>query len=127
MSASDRKEASKRLGLAIRNRYEKLVTAVGEDAIVIATTDLAQVMYENVEFVIWALLKQGGLNPPLPERFNKISAQGPRPAANSDLPTLPPELTGDQSTADLPCTCPPLEAGIIGRDRHMAACPKYEG
>lgn len=123
MSNADRKEASKRLAIAIQKRYEKLVTAVGEDALVIATTDLAQCMYENVEFIIWSLKKQGGLNPPAPEKFNRISSHGPRPPANDTLPDISALV---DEPVSLECTCPPLEAGIIGRDRHMTACPKYE-
>lgn len=125
MSNADRKTASRHLAAAIHVRYEKLVTAVGENEIVVATTDLAQCMYENVEFIIWSLKKSGGLNPPLPERINRISPHGPRPPAN-DLPTLTPELTGIDAPADeAKCTCPVLEAGIIGRDKHMTACPLY--
>lgn len=119
----NRKEAAKRLGIAIHQRYEKLVTAVGEDEITVATVDLAQVMYENVEFVIWALKKMGGLNPAPPEEIKRVPLTRPMPA--NDLPTLPPALTGTAPVVEEKCTCPVLEAGIIGRDKHMTACPQY--
>lgn len=119
----NRKEAAKRLGIAIHQRYEKLVTAVGEDEITVATVDLAQVMYENVEFVIWALKKMGGLNPAPPEEIKRVSLTRPTPA--NDLPTLPPVLTGAAPVVEEKCTCPVLEHGIIGRDKHMTACPQY--
>jgi len=64
-----RKDASKALGIAIQQRYEKLVNATGEDATVVATVDLAQTMYDNVEFVIWVLKTYGGLTPKRPEKI----------------------------------------------------------
>lgn len=87
-----RKEAAKRLGIAIHQRYEKLVNAAGDgdDAITVATVDLATVMYENVEFVIWALKKMGGLNPPAPEEIKRVDVKRPEtPKPANDLPTLP--------------------------------------
>lgn len=122
----DRKEASKRLGIAIHQRYENLVGAVGEDAIAVATVDLAQVMYENVEFIIWALKKQGGLNPPPPEEVRRVDITRPSPA--NDLPALPAELTGIAPAAPAvaeKCTCPVLEHGIIGHDKHATSCPLF--
>lgn len=119
----NRKEAAKRLGIAIHQRYEKLVTAVGEDEITVATVDLAQVMYENVEFVIWALKKMGGLNPAPPEEIKRVPLTRPTPA--NDLPTLPPTLTGATPVVEEKCTCPVLEHGIIGRDKHATSCPLY--
>lgn len=108
-----RRDAAKRLAIALQTRYRKLLEASGEDEIVIATSDLAQCMYENIEFVIWGLKSLGGLYPPPPEELRRISptaspANDPRPA--------PPEPL---------CTCPPLEAGIIGRERHMTSCPHF--
>lgn len=111
------------LGIALQTRYRRLLEASGEDETVIATADLAQCMYENVEFVIWALKHVGGMNPPPPEQLRKITP--PEVPAN-DAPRFekPPVLAIDP---ELPaeCTCPPLEAGIIGRDRHMTSCPKF--
>jgi hypothetical protein len=117
-----RRDASKMLGIALQTRYRRLLEASGEDETVIATADLAQCMYENVEFVIWALKHVGGMNPP-PEQLRKITP--PKIPAN-DAPRFekPPEIKLEEPVAD-ECTCPPLEAGIIGRDRHMTSCPKY--
>jgi hypothetical protein len=69
-----RRDASKMLALALSVRYRKLLQASGDDETVVATADLAQCMYENIEFVIWALKSLGGLNPPPPEELRKITA-----------------------------------------------------
>jgi hypothetical protein len=115
-----RRDASKMLALALSVRYRKLLQASGDDETVVATADLAQCMYENIEFVIWALKSLGGLNPPPPEELRKITA--PQPVDPRFV--KPPEFKLDEPVAD-ECTCPPLEAGIIGRDRHMTSCPKF--
>lgn len=112
-----RKEAAKMLGIALQIRYRKLLEASGENETVVATTDLAQCMYENVEFVIWALKHVGGMNPPPPEELRKIT-----PTHHSHPPTVSKKET---VVLDLPCTCPPLEHGILFRDRHMTSCPKF--
>lgn len=119
-----RRNAAKTLGIALQTRYRKLLEATGEDAIVVATADLAQCMYENVEFVIWALKAQGGMNPPPPEELRKITP--PQPANDDPRFRKPPALEIDPP-APIParCTCPPLEHGIIGRDRHMTSCPSF--
>jgi hypothetical protein len=118
-----RKEAAKVLGIAIQTRYRKLLEASGENEIIIATADLAQTMYENVEFTIWALKMVGGLNPPPPEELRKITP--PKQAANDDPRfAKPPPFVLQQPVPD-ECTCEPLEPGIIGGDRHMTSCPKY--
>lgn len=70
---SGRKEAAKVLGIALQTRYRRLLEASGEAEIVAATSDLAQCMYENVEFVIWVLKVTGGLNPPPPEKLRPIT------------------------------------------------------
>lgn len=118
-----RRDAAKMLAIAIQTRYRRLLEATGEDEIVVATADLAQVMYENVEFTIWALKSVGGLNPPPPEVLKPISKHHEPPQPANDAPKFakPPEpvLLPDE------CTCPPLEHGIIGRDKHMVSCPKF--
>jgi hypothetical protein len=45
-------------------------------------------MYENIEFVIWALKHLGGMNPPPPEQLRKITA--PNSAANDPRFAKPP-------------------------------------
>lgn len=119
--ARKRKVAAARLGIEFQKRYERLAFANGADEVTVAAVDLGQLFNDNAEFVIWALKKLGGLNPPNPEEIKKI--RPPTPA--NDLPTLPPALTGTAPAVEDKCTCPVLEAGIIGRDKHMTACPQY--
>lgn len=111
-----RRDAAMMLGIALSTRYRRFLESSGdEDATVVATADLAQCMYENVEFIIWTLKHVGGLNPSPPEELRKITAPG--------LTAVPPKP--ESKPLDLPCTCPPLEHGILFRDRHMTSCPKY--
>lgn len=117
-----RRDAAKVLGVALQTRYRKLIEATGEDEIVIATADLAQCMYENVEFVIWALKHHGGMNPPPPEQLRRITPMK-TPANDDPRFAKPPKFKLAEKPNE--CTCPPLEAGIIGRDRHMTSCPKF--
>lgn len=84
-----RKEASKRLGIELEQRYRRLVLASGDaDEVTIAAVELGQLFNDNIEFVIWALKTYGGLNPPAPEQLKK-DMSAPRPA----LPQLPSTLT----------------------------------
>lgn len=111
-----RRDAAKVLAVALQTRYRRFLESAGdENATVIATGDLAQCMYENIEFIMWALKSVGGMNPPPPHELSRISAPQPRPA-NDPMP---------ETVLDLPCTCPPLEHGILFRERHMTACPKF--
>lgn len=82
-----RRDASKVLAIALQTRYRRLLEASGEDNIVVATSDLAQCMYENIEFVIWALKSQAGMNPPPPEELRKIT-----PANDTARFATPPPL-----------------------------------
>src|SRR5438309_6044377 len=120
-----RRDAAKVLGVALQTRYRKLLEANGDDEIVVATGDLATCMYKNVEFVIWALKSLGGMNPPPPEQFRTPSAPAPQPANDPRFAKPPPFVLEEEKKLDLPCICPPLEAGIIGRDQHMTSCPKF--
>lgn len=142
-----RRDAAKVLAVALQTRYRRFLDSAGdENATVIATADLAQCMYENVEFILWALKHVGGMNPPPPEELRRPSAPQMLPPANDDPRfAKPPELKledpeslidcgpGSGNTpedqrndfSNLPCTCPPLEHNIIGRDRHMTSCPKF--
>lgn len=119
-----RRDAAKVLAVALQTRYRRLLEAKGtdENAIVVATADLAQCMYENIEFVIWALKSLGGMNPPPPEELRKVTSS--QPPANDPRFAKPPVPVLESPVPDV-CTCPPLEHGIIGRDRHMTSCPKY--
>lgn len=116
-----RRDASKALAMALSARYRRLLQSNGgeENEIVIATADLAQCMYENIEFILWALKSQGGMNPPPPEELKPISRNAaPIPANDAPIPVV-------DTVLDLPCTCPPHDARIIGY-KHMAACPKFK-
>lgn len=117
-----RKDAAKVLAVNLQARYRVfLETANDQEANTLATGALAQCMYENIEFVIWALKNVAGMNPPPPEKLHKIT-----PAPDPRF-TKPPELViEEEKPLELPCTCPPLEHGIIGRDRHMTSCPKFK-
>lgn len=122
-----RRDAAKVLAIALQTRLRRLYDAQAsnvENEIVVATADMAQVMYENIEFVIWALKSQGGMNPPPPEELRPVSKSHVAPPANDPRFAKPPEFTLEESIPN-ECTCPPLEARIIGRDRHMASCPKF--
>ncbi len=84
-----RRGAAKVLGIALQTRYRRLLEATGEDEIVMATGDLAQCMYENIEFVIWALKTQAGMNPPPPEELRAITPTK-QPANDARFAAPPP-------------------------------------
>jgi hypothetical protein len=118
-----RREAAKVLGIALQTRYRKFLESSGdENATVVATADLAQCMYENVEFIIWALKSVGGLNPPPPHALTKVSASAA--ALNDKMFAKPPEPVLAEPVADV-CTCPPMDKELIGANRHMTSCPKF--
>lgn len=75
-----RKQAAARLGIEFQQRYERLVTARGNDEVTVAAVDLGQLFNDNVEFIIWTLKSVGGLNPPLPEPVKPIRPKTPVPA-----------------------------------------------
>jgi len=121
MSASrERKAAAKNLGIALQAAYRKLIEANGQEEIETAAVNLGGIFNTNIEFVIWTLKEYGGVKQ-LP--FERLHAKKPMPVAANDrpLPVTPAVLLADTPA----CTCPPLEAGIIGRDRHMTACPQF--
>lgn len=119
-----RKAAANVLGTALQVRYRHfLATSDDMDANARATAELAQAMYENIEFIIWALGTVGGRQMPPPEALRPIT---PRPAAN-DMPAFarPPVPVLAPEPVALECVCPPLEPGIIG-SKHMTSCPLYK-
>jgi hypothetical protein len=75
-----RKEAAKRLGIELEARYRKMLEAEGEGRIIETTVHVAQLMNDNVDFIIWCLKKHGGLNPLPPE------------LTRNTLPTMPEAL-----------------------------------
>ena len=78
-----RKEASKRLGLALEQKYRRLVLAGNDqNEIVEATVDLATCFNDNIEFILWVLKSFGGLDVSPPEYQKQV-----------DLPKLPDSLT----------------------------------
>lgn len=111
------KHASAALGIAFHKLYERLVDAPDENEAVVVTVEMATLFNDNLEFIIWALKKQGGLEPPNPEEIRRERRPG-------ILPVLPPMMSGTPAN-DLKCTCEVLEHGIIGRDKHMTSCPKF--
>lgn len=74
-----RKEAAKRLGIELEARFRKMLEAEGEDQIIGTTVHVAQLMNDNVDFIIWCLKKHGGLNP-LPPELTRNTVP-PMPAA----------------------------------------------
>lgn len=135
-----RKVASKNLGIALQVAYRNMIEAEGNDAVQFAAIELGQVFNTNIEFIIWVLKEFGGAKQmPAERQFAQKSVfTQPKPALTivpsehvneeNKLPTLDSVLTGKKAPEEVipkGCTCPPLEAGIIGRDRHMTSCPEY--
>jgi len=124
MTARARKEAAKHLGVALQAKYRAMLEASTNSDIETAALDLGNCFNENIEFICWALKEFGGvkqmpfLAPGRPKPMKDL-----QPPAN-DLPEMPDVLKMSVPVAE--CTCPPLEAGIIGRDKHMTSCPRYE-
>jgi hypothetical protein len=86
-----RRDAAKMLGIALQTRYRRfLETADDPDTNAMATADLAQCMYENVEFVIWALKSVGGLNPQPPEELRRVTPPQTSPANDPRFAKPPP-------------------------------------
>lgn len=121
MKARDRKEASARLGVALQAKYRAMLEASTNDEIEIAAIDLGNCFNENIEFIFWVLKQFGGVTQ-MPYQPRK--KPNPIPAPANDLPEMPDILKMSVPVAD--CTCPVLEAGIIGRDKHMTSCPQYK-
>lgn len=119
----NRKEASKRLALAVQARYRKLIEAgKDETALAVATADLAMVMYENVEFIINVLRHFGGLEARFEAMTSVKVADNDSIAPPAPLPDIS-ALVNEPVKAD--CICPPMEPGIIGY-KHMTSCPQFE-
>lgn len=95
-AARARREASKRLALAMGTKYRALVEAVGEDAIQNAAIELGVLFNTNIEFVINVLRDYGGLEAKF-EPMTKINA----PAPANDLPKMP-DIFSAGADVDLP-------------------------
>lgn len=72
-----RKEAAKRLGIELEARYRRMLQAEGEEQTVATAVDVAHLMNDNADFIIYVLKKHGGLNPLPPE------------LTRNTLPTMP--------------------------------------
>lgn len=81
--ARDRREASARLGLELRKRYNDLVAAQGEQELIRASVPLGVCFNENVEFMIWVLLEFGGV-----EQMPMKARERPQPITPA-LPQMP--------------------------------------
>jgi len=126
MTARARKEAAKKIGVALQAKFRTMNEATTNAEVEIAAIDLGNYFNENIEFICWALKEYGGvkqmpfLAPDRPKPMKDL-----QPPAN-DLPDMPDILKMTVPAPVAECTCPVLEAGIIGRDKHMTSCPRYE-
>jgi hypothetical protein len=124
-----RKEASRKIAIELKRRYDRLVTAPpgDENEIVIATTDLAVCFNENIEFILWALGTFGGMtNIPYPERIKPQRPPAKPLPGMPDISALTSTFAEDEAPKFLQkCTCPPLEPGIITGHKHMTSCPQF--
>lgn len=57
---SARREAAKRLGIALQVRYRNMLEASGQDEIAAAAVELGQCFNDNIEAIIWFLRDYGG-------------------------------------------------------------------
>ncbi len=80
-----RKEASKRLGLALERDYRELVLASGPDEIQAAAIALGHTFNTNVEFCINVLKAYGGLE----VKFEPLTRPKESAPANDPSPALP--------------------------------------
>lgn len=58
----NRKEDAKRLGIALQVKNRAMMLATGQEEIVKTSSDLAQHMIENIDFVIAVLKDYGGMD-----------------------------------------------------------------
>lgn len=78
--ARARREASKRLGLALQAKYRALVEATGQEDIQNAAIELGNVFNTNIEFVINVLKHYGGLD----AKFEPMTRAGPLPVKSAN-------------------------------------------
>lgn len=71
--ARARKEASRRLGIALEQRFRMLIEANGQDEIQAAALELGECFNTNIEFVINVLKAWGGLE----VRFEPLTKPAP--------------------------------------------------
>lgn len=85
-AARDRKEASKRLGIALQAQYRALLEAEGESAVQGAAIILGSTFNTNIEFIFWVLKEYGGVQQMPIERQHRAANDEPK---NSMLPPVP--------------------------------------
>ena len=78
--ARNRRAAAGRLGLEFQKRHRAMMLATGQEEIVKTSSDLAQHMIENIEFVIAVLKDYGGMD----VRFERLKNARPTKMENSD-------------------------------------------
>lgn len=92
------KAAATRLGIALAHRTHAVRMAVGEDETITTSTDLSILVLENIDFIIWAVKKAGGLTVSNPEPVSPASGsliKLPEPTTPpKELPKISPALTG---------------------------------
>lgn len=89
-AARARKEASKRLGIAIMRDYRALVEARDQDEIQIAAIQLGNTFNTNIEFIINVLKAYGGLDVTFePLTKPKSGIVGMAPANDQAFPKVP--------------------------------------
>lgn len=124
--SKDRKEAAKNLGIALEAAYDGLVAAKGDEAIQVAAIQLGNVWNTNIDFLIWLCKEMGGVKQVPFKRGQKPRTAPMGQIPDKELPVMPEILSNhiDKTIvpAAIPCSCSPLEPGIIG-SKHMASCP----
>lgn len=71
IASRDRKEAAKRLGIALGADYRRLLEATGDEEISAAAVKLGQTFNDNVSFICWVLREYGGMQQMPFERARK--------------------------------------------------------
>lgn len=61
MKVRDRKEAAKRLGIALQADYRRMLEAIGQEEITKAAMLLGENFNNNIEFICWCLKEYGGV------------------------------------------------------------------
>jgi hypothetical protein len=83
------KAAACRLAFAVSQRVEACRLAVGEDETIKTATDLSMAVLENIDFIVFALRKVGGLS----ANAEALSPGSPAlikiPELSADLPKMP--------------------------------------
>lgn len=57
---SAKREAAKRLGVALHVRHRNLIEASGQDEVAAAAVELGQCFNDNIEAIVWFLRDYGG-------------------------------------------------------------------